>query len=166
MRKSVKSIVLFVFSVTILTGSAIGQETVFGPEEEEKPALPEINLEQQELHTFVEMYDEMVELEANYNFKLMDLIQEHGMEIRRYEMLMAAKRLNTDIETEPGEKAKLRAIRKDIEDLKRKTLDSMQLVFQKHQLNQQKYRMILQRMRQDEDFRQRVEKLRQKRIPK
>jgi hypothetical protein len=88
------------------------------------------------------------------------------MEIRRYEMLMAAKRLNTDIETEPGEKAKLRAIRKDIEDLKRKTLDSMQLVFQKHQLNQQKYRMILQRMRQDEDFRQRVEKLRQKRIPK
>jgi len=133
---------------------------MFGNEELKQPELPEISPEEKELKTFVEVYEQLIELEARHNLKIIQIVQEHNMKLNRYETLAAAQRLNMEIDTELGEISTYRAIREDINRHKKLTLQKMEKILRDHQLERQRYGRILLKLKQDNAFREKIDSLR------
>jgi hypothetical protein len=158
--KIFRFLILSLLFIFFIYGQSLAQQTMFGNEEQKQPELPEINLKKKELHDLVDVYEKMVDLEAQYNLKIMQIVQKHGMKLGRYETLSAAERLNTQIETEPGEKQQYREIKTEISREKRKTRRKMEELLLNHQFSRRRYGLFLQKLKRDTAFRKKVENIR------
>lgn len=152
---------LFTLAIIALsTFAGLSQQTMFGNEEITKPGLPNVDPKEKELKTFVEVYDQLIELEAQHNLKIIEIVQDHEMDLGRYETIAAAKRLYFEIETNPGEMAKYKSIKKEIERNKAKTKQKMLKVLNDYQMNRGRYGRILLKLKKDTSFRAKVDSLR------
>ena len=157
------SIRLLSFSLVLTSLSCIegfSQQTMFGNEEIKQPGLPEINPEKNELKSFVEVYEQLIELEAQHNLRIMQIIKDHNMEISRFETINAAQRLNMEIDTEIGEMNTYQAIKEEINKNKTKTIEKMEKVLHDHNFTRRRYGLILMKLKQDNTFREQIDSLR------
>ncbi len=152
-------IIAFVFLICF-SGSLWSQQTMFGREQMNTPETENLNLKESDLQKFVQIYEQMVELEAQHNLKIIEIVEEHGMELSRYETISAANRLNFQIDTEAGEMSKYKNIKKAIRENKEQVLQKMDRLFFEHQFDKRKYGQILLKLKADTTFREKIDSLR------
>jgi hypothetical protein len=92
--------------------------------------------------------------------KIVEIVEEHDMELSRYETLSAAERLNLEVDTEMGEMSTYKNIKEDIRKNKEKVLQKMDRLFFEYQFDKRKYGQILQKLKADTSFREKIDSLR------
>lgn len=154
-----KDFILTLVFLTFFSCSALSQQTMFGRESLSRETET-LDLKEDDLKKFVQVYEQMIELEAQHNLKIIEVVKEHEMELSRYETLSAAERLNLQIDTEAGEMSAYKDIKKDIKKNKEKVLQKMDRLFFEYQFDKRKYGLILQKLKADTSFREKIDSLR------
>jgi len=139
--------------------SASSQQTMFGRESLNRETET-LDLKEDDLQKFLQVYEEMIELEAQHNLKIIEIVEEHDMELSRYETLSAAERLNLEVDTEMGEMSTYKNIKEDIRKNKEKVLQKMDRLFFEYQFDKRKYGQIIQKLKADTSFREKIDSLR------
>ncbi|MFO8234894.1 MAG: hypothetical protein R6U04_05795 [Bacteroidales bacterium] len=143
--------ILVILSVSIHAANA--QQTLYGDDNKKEDEVSGINISDSELETFIEVYDQMSELEGQYNLKILDIIEKHGMEPDRYETISVAQRMNQDIDVDEKEMSTYRNIKNEIDREKRKTKQQMEKILLNHQIEQDRYNAVMKKLSEDSLFR-------------
>ncbi|MFP4018331.1 MAG: hypothetical protein ACLFNL_03125 [Bacteroidales bacterium] len=161
-----KIIILTILIVAAGLKTIQAQETLYGNETKEEDKLSNIDISNEEIEKFVEVYEQMSELEAQYNLKILDIIEKKGMEIDRYETISAAQRMDYDIEIDREEMALYRNIQKEIEREKKATHQQMERILLNYQFEKERYNSILNKIAEDSTFRVKFDSIHQGKMNK
>ncbi|MFP4046477.1 MAG: DUF4168 domain-containing protein [Bacteroidales bacterium] len=159
-----KIIILTIFIVAAGLQTIQAQETLYGNETKEEDKLSNLDISNEEIEKFVEVYEQMSELEAQYNLKILDIIEKKGMEIDRYETISAAQRMDYDIEIDREEMALYRNIQKEIEREKKATHQQMERILLNYQFEKERYNGILNKIAEDSTFRVKFDSIHQEKM--
>ncbi|MFW5978805.1 MAG: DUF4168 domain-containing protein [Bacteroidia bacterium] len=161
-----KIIILTILIVAAGLKTIQAQETLYGNETKEEDKLSNLDISNEEIEKFVEVYEQMSELEAQYNLKILDIIEKKGMEIDRYETISAAQRMDYDIEIDREEMALYRNIQKEIEREKKATHQQMERILLNYQFEKERYNSILNKIAEDSTFRVKFDSIHQGKMNK
>lgn len=163
---SYKRLILAIVIVAIGVQWSQAQETLYGNETREEGEFSSLNISNEELEKFVEVYEQMSELEAQFNLKILDIIQNNGMEVGRYETISAAQRMDYEMEVDREEMALYRTIQKEIEREKNSTHQKMERILLNYQLEKERYNGILKKITQDSTLRVKFDSIHKEKMNK
>jgi hypothetical protein len=120
------------------------------------------DFEQEEIEKFVEVNSEVVKVQQKAEQDAMKIIEEKDLEVQRFNELVAIQQGQSDEEASPEELAAFNEAAQEIMQNNQKTQDEMVKVLEANGVDEKTYQEMMIAYQQDKDFKNKVDKVVQK----
>ncbi|MCF8218113.1 MAG: DUF4168 domain-containing protein [Bacteroidales bacterium] len=110
-----------------------------------------------DLKKYAKVSKDLEEMQKGGQADQKKIVKDHGMEVARFSEISRAKQSGQDIEMTAEEEAKFKKISQKLQEYNKQHQQKAMDILKKHNMQQQKYMQIRQKLRQDKELQKRLQ---------
>ena len=110
-----------------------------------------------DLKKYAKVSEDINKMQQNSQKEQKKIVTDNGMKVKRFSKISRAKRSGKDIQMSKEEKAKFQKISQKLQEYGKNNQQKAMEILKKHNMDQQKFMQIRQRLRQDKELQKRLQ---------
>lgn len=154
-----KSVLAVIAAVLFSIPSVFAQGTQQMPQQGQQEV--DIDVSDKEMERFVKVSDELQVVQQDAQEKMMNAIEENGLDVQRYSEIEQANRSGQEVDMTDKEKAAYDKTSEVVQAEQMKIQEEAQKLLEKHDFKEQRYMKISQALRSDQELMQKYREIKE-----